>query len=80
MPLVPSTKIAYISIDMNCVQPEIAALEYFWPKMVTGGVVVHDDYGMSAFINQKIALDAFAESRGVKVLTMPTGQGLLFKP
>jgi O-methyltransferase len=80
LPLVTSPKIAYLSIDMNCVQPEIAAIEYFWPRLVRGGVVVHDDYAMPAFVQQKRALDAFAERNRVRVLTLPTGQGLLFKP
>lgn len=77
---VSTEKVAYLSIDMNCVEPEIAALEYFWPRLVHGGVVVHDDYGINGFALQKAALNQFAESRGVKVLTLPTGQGLLFKP
>jgi len=39
-----------------------------------------DDYGWSAYINQKKALDAFAKRKGVKILNLPTGQGLLLKP
>jgi O-methyltransferase len=73
-------RVAYLSIDMNCVEPEIAAMRHFWPKLVSGGVVVHDDYGFKGFELQKQALDAFAADVGVRVLQMPTGQGLLFKP
>ena len=32
--------VAYLSIDMNIVEPEIAALEYFWDKLVPGALVV----------------------------------------
>lgn len=71
---------AYLSIDMNCVQPEIAAAEYFWDKMASGGVIVLDDYGQSAHIAQKLAFDEFARARGVSVLCLPTSQGLIFKP
>jgi hypothetical protein len=62
------------------VAPEIAAAEYFWDKLVSGAVVVLDDYGFELHEPQKRAFDFFAEKRGVQVLCMPTGQGLLFKP
>lgn len=84
MPLVPSNTIAYLSIDMNCAYPEVKAMEFFWDKLVPGGTVIFDDYGFSAnqsgFIEQKKALDSFADSRSVSILTLPTGQGVMIKP
>lgn len=79
LPSVKVEKVAYLSIDMNCVQPEVAALEYYWPKLSPGGVVILDDYGFSGHEAQKRAADRFADSVGSRVLTLPTGQGLLFK-
>lgn len=73
-------KVAYLAIDMNAVAPEIAAAEYFWPKMVSGAVMVLDDYGWVHHRVQKQAFDAFAAERGVKILNLPTGQGILIKP
>lgn len=72
-------RVAYLSIDMNCTQPELAALEYFWPRMVAGGVIVLDDYGFSGHEAQKSAADGFAEKVGAHILSLPTGQGLLLK-
>jgi O-methyltransferase len=80
LPLVKAEKVAYLHIDMNCVEPEIAAAEYFWDKLVNGAVIVLDDYGWSRHIFQKRAFDQFAQHRGVQVLPLPTGQGLIFKP
>lgn len=78
---VDSAKICYLSLDMNCVAPEVAALEYFWDKMVSGGVIIFDDYGYANSTNdQKFAHDKFARSRNVEILTLPTCQGLLIKP
>src|ERR1700730_6740094 len=73
-------KVCFLSIDMNCVEPEIAAAEFFWPKMVSGAVMVLDDYGQGRHIAQKIAFDDFAKKPGVSVLCLPTSQGLIFKP
>ena len=77
---IESEKICYLSIDMNSVAPEIAAGNYLWPRLISGAVVVLDDYGWKPHINQKHAWDAFAAERGIKVLALPTGQGLMIKP
>lgn len=73
-------KVCYLHIDMNCVFPEKAALEYFWPKVIKSGVVILDDYGFKGHEAQAKAADDFAESVGVKILCLPTGQGMLLKP
>jgi O-methyltransferase len=80
LPLVKSDKICFLSMDMNCVQPEVDALNYFWDKMVSGGMIVLDDYGYPGCIDQKLAHDAFAKSKNVMVLSLPTCQGLIVKP
>lgn len=78
---VDTQKVCYLSIDMNCVLPEIEALNFFWDRMVSGGIIILDDYGYANSSNdQKEAHDAFARSKGVMILTMPTCQGLLIKP
>jgi len=80
LPQVKAEKIAYLSLDMNCTQPEIAAAEFFWDKLVSGAVIILDDYGWQGHIIQKQAFDKFALRKGVQVLSLPTSQGLIFKP
>jgi len=76
---VPIEEVCYLSLDMNIAAPEAAALEFFWERLVTGAPVVMDDYGWRHYSEQKQAMDRFASAKGVKVLTLPTGQGLLIK-
>jgi O-methyltransferase len=80
LPTVPIVRVCYLSIDMNIVYPEIAAIEYFWEKLSPGAPVLLDDYGKQRFIDQKNAMDAFATGKGLRILNLPTGQGLLLKP
>lgn len=80
LPQVNTDKIAYLSIDMNVTKPEIDAMEYFWDKLVSGAVLIHDDYGFPQHIHQKIAVDGFAKRKNVSVLGLPTGQAVIFKP
>jgi hypothetical protein len=77
---VTAERIAFLSLDMNCAPPEIAAAEHFWDRLSTGSVVLLDDYGWPGHIVQKRAFDDFAARRNASVLGLPTGQGLLFKP
>lgn len=72
--------VSYLSLDMNIAAPEVAALEFFWPKLSTGAIVLLDDYGWTHYRPQKVALDRFAAERKVGIATLPTGQGLLIKP
>jgi O-methyltransferase len=80
LPLCKAEKVAYLSIDMNNTVPEIAAAEYFWPKLVKGAIMILDDYGFPVHINQKHAFDRFAREKGVEILCLPTGQGIIIKP
>ena len=80
LPEVKAEHIAYLSLDMNCAPPEEAALDYFWPHMMSGGVILLDDYGYSGYENQRVVHNAFAAKHGIKVLSLPTGQGLIIKP
>ena len=80
LPLCKADKICYLSIDMNCVEPEIDAVNYFWDKLVNGAVIILDDYGFKLHIEQKKAFDKFAQEKNVPILQLPTGQGIIFKP
>jgi O-methyltransferase len=73
-------KVAYLSIDMNSANAERAAIEHFWPKLVTGAVVVLDDYAWQGYEEQKATMDEFAGTVEIEILTLPTGQGLMLKP
>ena len=80
LPQVTSDRVAYLGIDLNCTAPEIDAATFFWDKLSSGAMVVLDDYGWTGHMEQKIAFDAFARERGVEILSLPTGQGLILKP
>jgi hypothetical protein len=77
---VDTDKVCFLSIDMNIEAPEIAAADYFWDKMVKGGMIIIDDYGWDWHLPQKEAFDEFAKKMCVKILPLPTGQGLIIKP
>jgi hypothetical protein len=77
--LVTATEIAYLHLDMNNAGPEVAAFEHFWDKLVSGALVLLDDYAYAGYEQQKLAMDSAAAGKGVRVASLPTGQGLLLK-
>jgi len=71
--------VAYLSIDLNNAVAERAVIERLWPKISVGGAVLLDDYGFRGFEAQHEMWNGFAQSVSRRILTLPTGQGLLLK-
>lgn len=75
-----SEKVVFLHLDLNCSAPEVAALDYFWDRLVPGAFILMDDYAYYGYRNQKLGMDAFVNKKGLKIASLPTGQGLLIKP
>jgi hypothetical protein len=76
---VEAKKIAYLHIDMNCVVPEVAAFDCFWERLVPGAFVLLDDYAYKGHEMQKYAMDKAVGLKNLKIVSLPTGQGLVIK-
>ena len=72
-------RISHLHLDLNDETAELAALEFFFDRLVTGGTIIFDDYGWLAYRAQEAAEDAWLAERGFSALELPTGQGLLIK-
>jgi hypothetical protein len=79
LPQADTDAVAYLHIDMNCVAPEVAAIEHFWPRLLPGAIVLLDDYGSPGYEPQKDGMDGFAREHDLEILSLPTGQGMLVK-
>ena len=77
---IDTQRIAFLHIDMNCSPPEVAAIRHLWDRLTPGAPGLLDDYAYYGYELQKIGMDAFATERGLSILSLPTGQGLLIKP
>jgi len=76
--LVDTQKVAYLAIDMNGSKPERAALEHFYPKVVTGGVIYFDDYGWN-YPELRATVDEFLSDKPESLLHFPNGTAILIK-
>lgn len=76
--MVPA-RIAFLHLDLNSAAAELGALEALFDRIVDGGIIVLDDYGQMYHQEQQVGEDAFFAARGLRVLELPTGQGLVIK-
>jgi hypothetical protein len=76
---ITSEKIAFLHLDMNCTEPEVAAIDYLWDRLPCGGVVLLDDYAYYGFQPQKAGMDQWASKRDIAIASLPSGQGLIIR-
>jgi hypothetical protein len=73
-------QVAYLHIDLNNAAGEIATLEVLFDRVVSGGMIILDDYEWAGvYRQQKQAEDPWFQARGYRVMPLPTGQGLILK-
>lgn len=67
---------AYVNIDVDLYMPTKESIEYFWPKIIKGGVLICDDFGSEKTIGaRKAVIDYFGDN----ILELPTGQAIVYK-
>lgn len=72
-------KISYLSIDLNSATPTIAVLEYFFPRLQRGGIVLFDDYGWAGYAPTRKAIDKFFADKPGIIMPLPTGQAIYYR-
>jgi hypothetical protein len=70
---------ALLHVDVDLYKPTLQSLEFFWPKLVAGGVVVCDDYGFTTCPGARRAMDEFFTERRAGIFELTTGQALAIK-
>jgi hypothetical protein len=72
-------QIAWMHIDLNSSIPTIASLDFFWDRLVTGGVVLLDDFAWPGYEDTRMEVEKWCEGRSLDILQFPTGQALITK-
>jgi len=73
----PERRYRFIHLDVDLYEPTLGALEYFYPRLVPGGVMLTDDYGWPG---ARQAFDEFCARQDLRVEELPTEQAVLRKP
>jgi len=73
-------KFAFVHLDVDLFEPLAECLEFFAPRLASGGIIVVDDYGHSDFTGAKMAVDNFlATAAGLQKYEVPMGGAAIFR-
>jgi O-methyltransferase len=75
----PEAQYKFVHIDVDLYEPVHHSIAYFYPRLVTGGVIVFDDYGSLYWPGAKKAVDDYCAAQQLSLLCLSTGQALLWK-
>jgi len=79
----PGLRIALLHLDLDLYEPTLVALQYLYPHVVAGGVVLLDEYAMDGFPGESAAFDEFFEGNRPVLTKFPyisTPGGYFVKP
>ncbi len=74
---VADRRFAFVHVDVDLYEPTRDSLEFFFPRLSPGGVLVCDDYGFLSCPGARRALDEYFAERPESVVHLPTGQGFV---
>jgi O-methyltransferase len=72
-------KFALVHVDVDIRQSVWDCCEYFYPRMIPGGIMVFDDYGFRSCVGARQAVDEFFATRPESPLYVETGQALIWR-
>lgn len=76
----PVTAYRLVHIDVDLADPTMEAIDFFYPKLLVGGVIIVDDYGFKLWSGTKIMIDRFVESKkDLFCIALSTGQYMIVR-
>lgn len=70
---------AFVHIDVDLYQPTRDSLEFFYPRMAPGGVILLDDHGLTTCPGATRAAEEYMANRPESIVLLTTGQALILK-
>jgi hypothetical protein len=76
---VTDKRFAMVHVDVDLYEPTRDCYQFFYERLVPGGLIICDDYGSSRCPGATRAIDEFMADKTEAVLQLPTGQALVYK-
>jgi hypothetical protein len=70
-------RFSFVNLDVDLYESTSAGLEFFYPRMVSGGMILSHDYSVLAGVRR--AFDEFLADKPEGLVEMPTTQCLVVK-
>ncbi len=76
----PDTRWSFAYLDVDIYAPTLAGLEYFYPRLNTGGVIITDDFDAPMCPGVRRAWEEYCLPRDIAYITLDTHQAVIIKP
>jgi len=70
---------AFANIDLDLYQPTLDCCAYIYPRLVSGGVMLFDEYGWASSHGEKAAVDEYFADKRDRPIALITGQAVVLK-
>jgi hypothetical protein len=70
----PELRYRFVHLDLDLHDPTLGGLEYFYPRLVPGAIIVCDDYDWPG---ERRAVEDFCARQGIRFQTTPYGQAVI---
>jgi len=71
---------SFVHIDVDIYQTSLDCCEFFYSRLVSGAVVIFDDYGFTKYKDaEKRVVDEFFADKPETLISLPTGQCIIIK-
>lgn len=74
-----NNRYAFAHLDVDLYQSTLDCCNYFYPRLVPGGVLLFDEYAFAPSRGEKDAVDEFFADKPESPITLPTGQAMVLK-
>jgi O-methyltransferase len=78
-PAIADKQFAFVHIDVQLYQPTRDSLEFFYPRMNKGGIIVCDDYGFTTCPGARRAVDEVLSGKPESIMELSCGSAFIVK-
>lgn len=78
-PEIADCRFRFLHIDVDLYRPTLDSLEFFYPRVQPGGIILLDDHGFKSCPGAKQAADEFFAGKPERLAMLPTGQAFTVK-
>jgi O-methyltransferase len=76
---VENLRFSFVHVDVDLYEPTKASIEFFYPRLNPGGIIVCDDYGFTSCPGATKACDEFLADKVEKMIGCSAGGGFLIR-
>jgi O-methyltransferase len=75
---VENSRFSFVHLDVDLYDSTLAGLEFFWPRMLKGGILISHDYSQCEGVHQAFK-DFFQNPKSCRLVELPTTQIMVIK-